>query len=76
MKRIYEILNAENEIIWKVVARDLKEAAQKIKEKYDANSAFLHINLNYKKELKELKKLNLNTRLSFPHELFVAIDKA
>ena len=26
--------------------------------------------------LKELKKIDLNTRLSFPHELFVAIDKA
>lgn len=26
--------------------------------------------------LKELKKINLNTRLSFPHEIFTAIDKA
>ena len=26
--------------------------------------------------LKELKKININTRLSFPHEIFVAIDKA
>ena len=27
-------------------------------------------------KLKELKKIPLNTRLSFPHDLFVAIDKA
>lgn len=26
--------------------------------------------------LKELKKIDLNTRLSLPHEIFVAIDKA
>ena len=26
--------------------------------------------------LKELKKININTRLSFPHEIFMAIDKA
>lgn len=26
--------------------------------------------------LKELKKIDLNTRLSFPYEIFVAIDKA
>ena len=50
MKRIYEILNAENQVIWKVVARDLKEAALKIKEKYGSKSAFLHVNLNYKKK--------------------------
>jgi hypothetical protein len=26
--------------------------------------------------LKELKEINLNTRLSFPYEIFVAINKA
>ena len=26
--------------------------------------------------LKELKEINLNTKLSFPHEIFVAINKA
>ncbi len=28
------------------------------------------------KILKSLKQIDLNVRLSFPHELFVAIDKA
>ncbi len=43
MKKIYHVLNAEDQIIWKVFANDLKEAALKVKEKLGDDSLFLRI---------------------------------
>jgi len=43
MKKIYHVLNAEDQIIWKVFANDLKEAALKVKEKFGDDSCFLRI---------------------------------
>jgi len=37
---------------------------------------FVEIDGFRKYKLKELKKIDFDTRLSFPHKLFVAIDRA